>query len=225
MLHALTRQLYCHRRSLFAKAAASAEPYSPRLAYTTACAEWLERFNTDCTTESPLFSLDDVMLVGDMYYLPFELGERATAYLQTSTAVITHRESAKLTEFQTESDAIQCVYVKLTSMHHRELCYTLYRYLWDAKEEADVLSRFASWLHASSEADGKCCAEVHRDVRFLYVIPVITQAWWVLDRPMQSLDRFEVDSWRLLSASSYSTMTRDCFACLAAWCRTPCIVC
>jgi hypothetical protein len=116
--------------------------------------EWLERFNFGCAVDAPLFTLDDVMLIGDMYYLPFELGERAAAYLQTAQSVITRKQAALLTQLQTESDAIQRVYVKLTSMHHRELCYTLYRFVWDAKEEADVIGKFGTWLHASPDADG-----------------------------------------------------------------------
>ncbi len=59
------------RRSLYAAASQSSTAYSPRAAYITACEEWLPRFNIESAV--PLFTLDDVIALGDMYYLPFEV--------------------------------------------------------------------------------------------------------------------------------------------------------
>lgn len=55
---------------MFVEAASSSKSYDPRTAYLQACTEWLPRFNTDC---DGLFHLDDVVLLADMYYTPFQV--------------------------------------------------------------------------------------------------------------------------------------------------------
>ena len=140
-------------RSLFAEAARNSISYAPRDAYLQACAEWLPRFNTDAPT--PIMTLDDVVFLCDMLYLPFEHGDGAARFLSVAQAVITRKDPSQLPELQTLAERIHSVYNKLTTIHHRALCYTLYRFLWDAKEEADVLSQFGAWLHSPGAAAGE----------------------------------------------------------------------
>ena len=80
----------CHlslmpRRSLYAAASQSLVAYSPRAAYIAAWEEWLPRFNIESAV--PLFTLDDVIALGDMYYLPFEVRRYKLKLIKHSESV------------------------------------------------------------------------------------------------------------------------------------------
>ena len=60
------------------------DAYEPRAAYLTAMREWAGWFDT-ITGPIPL---DDVILLGDCYYLPYEDGPEADAFYQQARALI-----------------------------------------------------------------------------------------------------------------------------------------
>lgn len=138
--------------SLFTAASARGETYDPRAAFMQATAEWHPRFSGSGLTP------EDISLLGDFYYLPFENGPAADALLACGREVLsaprTTADPSRLLELQARCDAAARLYRCVTELHHRELSYTLLRYTWDVKEESIVLKEFAGWLH-SPLSEGK----------------------------------------------------------------------
>lgn len=127
-------------------------------------------------------TFNDVQLLVDLMYLPYDHGKRAKnalalfQWLCGNTA--THVDyTSKLTEFkQFCDDVMQLFDEKVTEIEHRDLAYDLYAYLWGIKEMAIVLRECCDWLpsrHSHPNGfqmldqykqtwDGGFLAELHR---------------------------------------------------------------
>ena len=55
-------------------------------------------------------------------------GEFGSTFVTLAQDVITNKNATAIAPLKAAADRIQSLYKKLTEMHHRELCYTLYRY-------------------------------------------------------------------------------------------------
>lgn len=128
--------------------------YDPRTAYLSGMREWTEWFET---INGPI-PLDDVILLGDCYYLPYEDGPEANAFYQQARHLI-----ARMAETETEAEAgrrpeewqaeashfreqaghLRQLCVRLAELRRRPLFHALSRRVWDLKEELDLLDRFA----------------------------------------------------------------------------------
>jgi protein O-GlcNAcase/histone acetyltransferase len=100
---------------------ASSDTWDPRAAYLSAMAEWAPMFET---VRGPL-PLDDLVLFGDCYYLPYEQGPEAEAL---------HLEACR-TRLRTVCSA-------LTELRDRPLFHALSRRVWELREQLDLLDRF-----------------------------------------------------------------------------------
>lgn len=146
---------------LFVAAQQSQQPYDPATAVGQAVASWMKRFGDPITTE-------DVALLVDLCYLPYAHGPRAVDLLRQldelhlladGFAVDGAPGAAAAMEslasnFYVRGDAIAGLFERLTEIRQRELCYALYPYLWDLKEEMDVLCRYVQWLCRTTTTTG-----------------------------------------------------------------------
>lgn len=104
--------------------------------------EWWPRF----ATHGGHAGRDVVTLLVDYLHLPFRFGPEAREHL--AAAARTARGEGRASDASILRDRarrLEEAYVRVTELRDRELAYALYGYVWDLKEEADVLARFAQW--------------------------------------------------------------------------------
>ena len=99
----------------------SSGSWDPRAAYLAAMAEWAPSFATVRGT----VSLEDLVLFGDCYYLPYEQGPEAQGL---------HRDACRT--------RLRGVCTALTELRDRPLFHALSRRIWELREQLDLLDRF-----------------------------------------------------------------------------------
>lgn len=122
------------------------DSYDPRTAYLTGMSEWAEQFET---VTGPI-PLDDVILLGDCYYLPYEEGPAADAFYQdTRTLMVRLADGGRPEEWESEATRfreqaahLRQLCVRLAELRRRPLFHALSRRVWDLKEELDLLERY-----------------------------------------------------------------------------------
>ncbi len=132
--------------------------WDARQAYLAAMREWLSYF----ATSGPPLALEDLILLGDCYYLPYEDGAEAKALFERARDLLSRnpatwgddaatirRQLARLREF--------CF--RLTELQHRPLFYALNRRVWELREELDLLERYIAF----KSAPGNQNADYHPD--------------------------------------------------------------
>jgi protein O-GlcNAcase/histone acetyltransferase len=119
--------------------------WQPREAYTEALSAWLPAF---ACHGRQVVTLEDLELLGDLYYLPFALGARAEAHLAAFTNLLRRPPPAwggGDAAFEQTSREIVSLYDKLTALHDRDLLHSFYAHLWGAKELALLLLGWVRW--------------------------------------------------------------------------------
>jgi hypothetical protein len=109
--------------------------------------EWAAWFDT-ITEPIPL---DDVILLGDCYYLPYEDGPEADAFYHQARQLIARMTAGgppeswqdEATRFRARAGYLRNLCVRLAELRRRPLFHALSRRVWDLKEELDLLDRFA----------------------------------------------------------------------------------
>jgi protein O-GlcNAcase / histone acetyltransferase len=130
--------------------------YDPRKAYLAAIREWAAWFET---INGPI-PLDDVILLGDCYYLPYEDGPEADALYEQARQLIARMAAdemaadgmadgsrpdewrAAAARFRERAGHLRQLCVRLAELRRRPLFHALSRRVWDLKEELDLLDRF-----------------------------------------------------------------------------------
>jgi protein O-GlcNAcase / histone acetyltransferase len=100
--------------------------------------------------------LEELELLGDLFYLPFEHGERAKIVLETAKKLLATREisTGELELLATTALKVGRLFEKLTELDNRDLLYSLYNYVWEIRHELDYLVAYLTWLQAG-KADGR----------------------------------------------------------------------
>lgn len=132
---------------------AHADTYDPAVAAEVAVRRWATRFG------EPM-SVEDVALLVDLCYLPYQHGSRAVDLLHELDQLHTLADRLALdptpagtaavialaSKMSDKGQTIARLFERLTEIRQRELCYSIYPYLWDLKEEMDVLGRYVEWM-------------------------------------------------------------------------------
>eukprot|EP01052_Picozoa_sp_SAG31_P035359 SAG31_NODE_4256_length_3414_cov_2.193665_2_plen_297_part_00 len=131
--------------------------YDKEQASEEAAKAWLSRLG-------PPLELDDVVLLIDLLYMPYSHGPRAVQLMEAFKNVQADpRNEMRCAAFAAAAKKVQRLFDRLTEIEQREACYALYQYLWDLKEELDLLGRHVDWLrraprvsrvYADDEAEG-----------------------------------------------------------------------
>ena len=101
-------------------------------------AEWLPRFRTAGTD----MTLDDLVLLGDCYYLPYEEGPAAEALLESARRLLALDPSGwgeSAAEFQQRAGRLRDVCARVADLDDRPLFHALSRRAWELREEMDLL--------------------------------------------------------------------------------------
>uniref|UniRef100_A0A3Q0T564 Protein O-GlcNAcase n=1 Tax=Amphilophus citrinellus TaxID=61819 RepID=A0A3Q0T564_AMPCI len=127
--------------------------------------------------EKPLFTaepltLDDLCLLAELFYLPYEHGPKAMQmlkefnWLRANSSVVSvnckRRESEKVTEWRTRADKFEemcCsviqMFTRLSNTANRTILYDLYSYIWDIKSIISMVKSFVQWLGCRSQSSAQ----------------------------------------------------------------------
>jgi protein O-GlcNAcase/histone acetyltransferase len=136
-------------------------PWDPRAAYLSALREWLPSF----ALSGPPITFEDLVLLGDCYYLPYEEGPQATA-LHDQTKDLLARNPAQwgadAAAFRTQASRLRDVCARMTELRQRTLFYALSRRLWELREEMDLLDRYVACKVAHPDPKATCGSDFHQ---------------------------------------------------------------
>ncbi len=126
--------------------------FSPREAFEEAIENWLPSFQV---RGGDPFSREDVALLADLFYLPFEFGPSVRQYLGDFKRLLgTHprgwgeeRDRALQT-----GNRIALLFGKATALQNRDLLYSFYPQLWEIKESALLLQAWVQWRHSHPDS-------------------------------------------------------------------------
>jgi protein O-GlcNAcase/histone acetyltransferase len=114
-------------------------------AYRAALQDWRPSFRD---LQGSLPSLDELRLLTDSLHLPYEVGDEAVGFLADVRQLLASGGKASRTveeRFRQRSDVLTRWHTRITDLADRELSYTLYRHVWELKEEVDLLQRYLAW--------------------------------------------------------------------------------
>ncbi|MDZ7801856.1 MAG: beta-N-acetylglucosaminidase domain-containing protein [Trueperaceae bacterium] len=101
---------------------------------------WLPRF----ATHGGHADREEVGLLVDYLHLPFRHGPAAQAHLAAAARVAADGGGAEDRDLLAErARQLVAVHRRVTELRDRDLAYALYSYVWDLKEEAEVLASYA----------------------------------------------------------------------------------
>ncbi|XP_053476868.1 protein O-GlcNAcase isoform X1 [Ictalurus furcatus] len=118
--------------------------------------------------EKPLYTaealtLDDLSLLAELFYLPYEHGPKAVQmlkefnWLRANTSIVSVnskcKDSEKVTEWHTRAEnfeemccAVMQMFTRLSNSANRTILYDLYPYIWDIKSIISMVKSFVQWL-------------------------------------------------------------------------------
>lgn len=113
--------------------------WNPREAYLRAMRDWLPRF---ATVSQPI-AFEDLVLLGDAYYLPHEDGPEAQALFASAQVLLdadpSRWERAAIGAFRERATRLRDVCARLAELRDRSLFWALSRRVWELREELDLL--------------------------------------------------------------------------------------
>ena len=113
--------------------------WDPRAAYLSAISDWLPSFET---ADSSSVELEDLILLGDCYYLPYEEGPEAESLYAAARQLVfaAPSERARYADsFRQPALRLRNVCSQLAALYDRPLFYALSRRVWELREELDLL--------------------------------------------------------------------------------------
>jgi hypothetical protein len=98
---------------------------------------WLPRFET---TGTPI-SLDDLLLLGDCYYLPYEEGPLSESLIASAQGLLASDPTTwgGASAVKEQATRLRDVCARVAELRDRPLFYALSRRTWDLREEMDLL--------------------------------------------------------------------------------------
>ncbi|XP_076016998.1 protein O-GlcNAcase [Genypterus blacodes] len=127
--------------------------------------------------EKPLFTaepltLDDLSLLAELFYLPYEHGLKAMQmlkefnWLRANSSVVSvnckRKEPEKVSEWQLRADKFEemcCsviqMFTRLSNSANRTILYDLYPYIWDIKSIMSMVKSFVQWLGCHSQSSAQ----------------------------------------------------------------------
>jgi len=119
--------------------------WNSRNAYEEALAAWLPRFST--VAEDGV-TFDDLMLLGDTYYLPHENGQLAEQLYDDVRCIVTQSTDdwgERQDRLRTRVRQVVALARKLTEVHRRELFYAFNQQVWELREELEMIKQYMDW--------------------------------------------------------------------------------
>lgn len=134
--------------------------WEPRDAYLAALREWRAHF----VTVSQPVAFEDLLLLADCYYLPFENGAAAELYFQAARSLLNTPPAqwgADAAAFRSQTQRLRDFCARLAELKHRPLFYALSRHIWELREELDLLDRYVAGKDDGKRPDARCASDFH----------------------------------------------------------------
>ncbi len=143
----------------FAEFVLGTETWHARDAYLAALRAWLPAF---ATVGRPI-TLEELILLGDSYYLPHEDGPEADALLCGVTRLLDGHElpPADVTAFRLQATRLRDLCGRLAELRERPLFHALCRRIWELREELDLLLRYVDWTAVRPPPTAPCQSDFH----------------------------------------------------------------
>lgn len=125
---------------------------SPREVFEEAIGSWIPSFQV---RGGDPFSREDVELLGDLFYLPFEFGPTARQYLEDFGRLLETRPrawGAARERVLQIGNRIVSLFGKATALRNRDLLYSFYPQLWEVKEGALLLQAWVRWRESHPDS-------------------------------------------------------------------------
>lgn len=134
--------------------------YEPRQAYRQAVADWLKCYES---VRAPL-TAEDLELLADCYYLPFEDGDSAVALQELVERLLNRSPDEWGDDFDTFLDyhsRVSTIFETLTELKDRELFYAWSRRIWELREEMGLLKGILECRRSGEDASRGFALETH----------------------------------------------------------------
>jgi protein O-GlcNAcase/histone acetyltransferase len=135
-------------------------PWDARRAYLSAMQAWLPAF---ASVGRPV-DLEDLILFGDCYYLPYEEGPEAVA-LHAAARDLMGRHPAEWRDdaaaFRNKVGRLRDFCARMAELDDRRLFHALSRRAWELREELDLLDRYVAQALAAGSADTAVSSDFH----------------------------------------------------------------
>ncbi|XP_030626338.1 protein O-GlcNAcase isoform X2 [Chanos chanos] len=127
--------------------------------------------------EKPLYTaealtLEDLTLLAELFYLPYEHGPKAVQmlkefnWLRANSSVVSvnskSKDAEKVTEWQSRAERFEemcCsviqMFTRLSNSANRTILYDLYPYIWDIKSIISMVKSFVQWLGCRSQSSAQ----------------------------------------------------------------------
>ncbi|OCT71690.1 protein O-GlcNAcase [Xenopus laevis] len=127
--------------------------------------------------EKPLYtaeavSLDDLQLLADVFYLPYEHGPKGVQmlkefqWLRANSSVVSvncgGKDNDKIAEwrgraikFEEMCSVVISMFTRLSNCPNRTILYDLYPYMWDIKSIISMVKSFVQWLGCRSQSSAQ----------------------------------------------------------------------
>lgn len=127
--------------------------------------------------EKPLYaaeplSLEDLQVLADLFYLPYEHGPKGVQmlkefhWLRANSSVVSvncdGKDSDKISEWRTRAskfeemcDIVMTMFTRLSNCPNRTILYDLYSYVWDIKSIISMVKSFVQWLGCRSQSSAQ----------------------------------------------------------------------
>lgn len=118
------------------------ESWDPRAAYLDALRAWLPRF---ATSGSVPVAFDDLVLLGDCFYLPYAFGPAAQALFDRIRSLLARPAGSwgpEAAEVRAQAARLRDVCARMAELRDRSLFWALNRRIWELREEMDLLEKF-----------------------------------------------------------------------------------
>ncbi|XP_075933061.1 protein O-GlcNAcase [Anarhichas minor] len=117
-------------------------------------------------------TLDDLSLLAELFYLPYEHGPKAIQmlkefnWLRANSSVVSvnckRKETEKVEEWQSRAEKFEemcCsviqMFTRLSNSANRTILYDLYTYIWDIKSIISMVKSFVQWLGCRSQSSAQ----------------------------------------------------------------------
>jgi protein O-GlcNAcase / histone acetyltransferase len=137
------------------------DTWDARQAYLSAIQSWLPQFET----RQGQAALEDVVLLGDCYYLPYEDGPAAEALYAGLRGLLTRNPKTwgdQTVAIRKDATRLRDFCGRLTELRDRPLFYALHRRLWELREELDLVLGYVEFKSRNQDLLPPYSSDFHR---------------------------------------------------------------
>ena len=139
----------------------AAPSYDETKAAAEAGRAWRARFRLACSTDGETLKPEEVALLIDLLYQPFQAGPQSTSIVAAARDLLKEaRPDTKASAWRegrarirAYHDRVVSLFERMTEFENRDLFYTFQPHLWEVREELHTLTQYLDWLTTGPAAN------------------------------------------------------------------------